>query len=182
MSVQDVYNFENVFEPACAKLLTTRGLTVFTAAGKTVLNPDGSFSIAAPDLQRDRPRVEIVFTKGSSSGKLAIVSPGDDYDLHRQQAWLGNFDFSCVTDIQTDVHFQYVAEVRNLLATLAYQMNAADGDGNKIYLPNHHMHHPCVESGEQHRYDTKSKFFVTSIRLSFQFSILPSAWALLSTP
>lgn len=182
MSVQDVYNFEKAIETGAANLCVSLGLTVATSQGKHVLNQDGSYSVTKLNLQRDTPRVEIIFTRGGSAGKLAIVTPGDDYVLHRQQAWIGNLDFSSVTAAKPDIHFSYVAVIRNLLATLPSQLNAVDGSGKKIFLPNHHMHHPPVDAADTHRYDPESGFFVTTSRVSFQFSILHSAWALLTTP
>lgn len=181
MSYQEVYNFEKVFETAVGSLCANIGLTMFSSQGKHVLNPDKTVSVIAPDLQRDRPRFDFDFRRGSSSGRLAIVTPGDVYDLHRQQAWTFTMTFSAITEADPAIHFSYLALLRNFLATLPYQLNADNGTA-KLYLPNHHLHHPMIDQPDRHEDRRQEGFFLTHVSVSGQFSILPTAWAALSTP
>ena len=176
MSVAQVYDFDGIFEPPIAKLFLAAGVIAYASQGR--LNDDGTFN-PQPNFQKDRPRVEIVFTRGPGAKRWTLpTNPNPNIPLAnqaRESAWKANLAITALTEAGGVTHFKFLAQVRNICATLPA---ALDG----LTLATHCINGPIVDLGETHRYNQQEGYYATILNYSFDFSVQNTTWALLTQP
>ena len=175
MSVADIYGFEQVFEPPVAELFLDAGIIPWTSQGR--MTDDGTVIAIDPKngFQKDRPRVEIIFTRGAARNRPHQLNPGDPLEAYVESAWKGNLSICLVTDPNPKQHLGFLPQVRFVCAQFPISLNA-------VKLVNHCWHWPSQETGEVHSYNLKEGHFATFLNFTFDFSIQRYAWALLNKP
>ncbi len=156
---KDIYDFETAIENAAA--------TSLTAAGLTTLNTTSSI-----DLQKSRPRVELMFVNGAGRNQWftpPALIPTSIYAGRRETAWRGQMKVGVVTASDFKVHSSFRATARAKIHGIVIGMNKA--------LPLH-----CVEmiydrgcSVVQKPQDDE---FLTSMIFEIDFCIRATSWAL----
>jgi hypothetical protein len=176
MSAAQIYNFEAVFEPAFAGLFLAQNIIAYTSQGR--LNDDGTLD-PKPDFQKDRPRVEVVFTKGPGRRQWHLPdAPQPNIPAvmqSRESGWIGRLSVAVVTDADTDQHFSFLPAVRNIMANIPAAM-----DG--LAITTHCINGPIQDQGETHGYNKEDGYYLTTLNYAFDFSIQRDAWALLNQP
>jgi hypothetical protein len=178
MSDATIYDFEGIFEPPIASLYAVGGLTAWTSRGEVTIDEvTKKVKIIDGDpMQKDRPRVEVIFTRGA--GRMQW-HPGDNtapYGSDVESAWRGNVSITLVTDPRGSVHFGLLPTVRRITAGIPAALN-------EVQITTHKIQWPLIETGETHRYDrSQGGYFATTITLTFDFSVQKNAWPLLQQP
>jgi tetraacyldisaccharide-1-P 4'-kinase len=101
-----IYDFETPIQAAFKALLTEAGLSAFT--------PDDTI-----DFQKDRPRVEILFTDSGANNSRHQICPDGKY---RHDLYKGTVTLAVITNPrtengeQTTTHQEYKAKVRQVMA------------------------------------------------------------------
>jgi hypothetical protein len=99
--------------------------------------PDGAnlyTSLSDPELQKERPRLELVFSAGA--GQRRLVPPKKDLTLRnavgvlQDAAFKGQLKIEIVTRAEIKIHTAYRVYVRRLMATVVPALN----DGVKLPL------------------------------------------------
>jgi len=180
-----IYDFPGIFEPALKALFTAREIKAFTSqavestgdAGEDQELVEQGFEII--DYQKDRPRVEIIFTPGASQGRYrnTIVS---GIELPLDIAWSGQFKLDVFTAADVRIHRALVTQVRFIMHTQLLQVNAflPDGTaGNPGTLTRHRIQ-PCQkDSGTTPIMRPEDGSFQTSLLTDIDFTIQDDAWA-----
>lgn len=172
--ITDVYDFESVFEPPIAKLFQAQGIISYVSRGR--LNDDGTIN-GQPDFQKDRPRVEVVFTRGSGRKRWHLPpNPQPNIPLvmqARESAWIGNLAIAALTIADGYTHAQFLATVRYVAA-------AIPGSVDGLSIVNHCINGPISDLGETHQYNREQGYYLTTINYAFEFSVQNTAWALIN--
>jgi uncharacterized protein YlxP (DUF503 family) len=165
MSATRIYSFESVISSACKNVLQSAGLTAYT-------------SFDAPNLRKSRPRVDVEVRVGAQLNPpiVQLVDNGTIFE-RRNAAWTGQIIFHIITDTTQpgkQSHSDYRAEVRNILAVLQDRVN-------ELFLVQHMIHHPMVETGTAHQANTDKGYEITTVTFDMNFSIQKDAWSLLDS-
>lgn len=174
---QILYNFENAVEPAVARVFVGAGLIAYTANGKILA--DGTvdpIDQATPDLsqvlQKDRPRVEIMFTLGAGKLRWHLIKDSDPVENAVETMWGASLAVDLITEADPVRHFDWLSLVRRICPTIQ-QVNGTT-------LLYHKIHGPIRYAGESHAYNGKDGYFLTKTNLNFDFSIHADGWALIA--
>lgn len=162
MADVDIYDFENILPKAVASVFSAAGLTVYTAASN-------------PELQKTRPRVEVIFKLGTAFSPPVIdpatVVNGAGLNSGRNMGWNGTLNIHAITDADAPgklVHAQYRAMVRAIAGGLMGQIN-----GNN--LPFHKLQN-LQEESQTHGIREADGYEQSTITFSAAFTIQFGAW------
>ena len=166
-----VYDFEGVMEQVIA--------AVFISNGMKCLTP----KTATTELQKFRPRFEVVFKVGSAQPKgpqgQRILS-ADGTLIQRDVAYKGEFAVEVITNSQeTDktVHTQYRATARYLMPMLPMLVNGTgitDNNQNLVALFNHRINF-VTETGTSLMFRNTDGTWSSSIVFAIDFAIQATA-------
>lgn len=157
----NIYDFEGAIEGATAQMFTDEGIVCLT-------------EISDPQFQKERPRLEIEFTLGSSGTMLlpergVVAAAG----FARATTFSGNLSVDVITAADYGLHRQFKARVRNIIATLARRLN----DG--IKLPYHAISSVNFGSAEP-MIKAEDGLYLTRMSFDLNFSVQANAWASLN--
>ena len=167
----NLYDFEAQIEDAVAAVLSASDMQVVTprTAGK---------------FQKARPRIEVLFQTGHAKQSYHVIN-----GANRNASWAGSLTLTIVTQPgdpdtsgnpdSSEVHRQYRARLRNLMATSVVTLNGSDASNNR-YLPYHQIQN-VVENGTTPKYATDKGYEMSTITFAVDFGIHKDAWAELTT-
>jgi hypothetical protein len=174
-----LFDFPGIMEPALKGLFTLREIKAFTtqavpstgdAAADQVLTGQG-FDII--DFQRDRPRVEIMFTPGAGQGQFRPLQITDDTAVPVETSWSGQFKLEVITAPDVRIHRAFVTAVRFIMHTQLYTLN-----GN--FLDKHRIQVDVKDGGTSPMMHADEGAFQTTQLFDLDFSIQDDAWATLT--
>lgn len=151
---QKVYMFEFIFPEALRLVFAAMDLTAYT-------------NFVPPQLQKERPRAEIIFIPGAGKG---VINPASQ----RESAWSGNFKVDLITAPDIALHAAYVSKVRSRLGNIVPEINAVPP------MENHAIAYPLRDGGTSAAYASERGDFMTTLIYELDFSIQATAWALLA--
>ena len=134
----------------------------------------------APEFQSDRPRVENTVHVGARFDNHYIL---DAQGIRRENGWNASFHLDVITWADPDIHFAYLAAVRELASRLD-QMDltvAPDGwdyqAGKNPFVPlDYHELSQIKSSGTVPLFEPQKGVYQSKLTYDFQFAILPTAW------
>lgn len=161
---KSLYKFKTVLETGFEKWLNDNAELKLVATGKVdgLDNTEG----AADNFQKPRPRVECIAIPGASLGQYVLDADGN----RRENGWSASISLGLITDTTAELHEEYVAEVRNLMAT-ADQIFGADND----YMPYHEVGRIITE-GSEPAITPENGVYVTRLNFSLNFAIKITAF------
>ena len=167
-----VYDFEGIFEGAAQSLFGTLGFTSVDEDGNI---SDPLIPADVTELQRDRPRLEIVFKDNgsilNSSSGSAILDPvyGQTFGLVRAAAYEGEMHFTIAAN-STETDKATIRKWRAALRWYAEQMPIRMQEGlTTLSLRS------VKESGCTNLYKNSDGYWSCGIVYSVRFSIKPDA-------
>ncbi len=166
MRYQDIYDFEGIVEGAISAVFIDGGVTALT-------------SISDPELQKERPRVEVVYSHGAGMNRFVMVtsdgSPAiadDPYPFRRESAWRGSLKIDVITEANPVAHRAFRSKVRSMMANIWTAVN-------ETHLPNHKLQF-ASDGGTTPTYDSTKGFYVSSLLYNTDLSVQADAWSLLA--
>ena len=139
-----------------------------------------------PELQSDRPRVEVVVTQGASLGRHYIL---DAQGQRRENGWHGVMTLAVITSADIGIHSAYLGAVRNLAATLdrldlSDEALTATPDPPGPDDPNpptafpllYHEISQITVGGSAHNWKPEAGYYETQLNYDFIFAIRADAW------
>lgn len=153
----NIYDFSGQIEPAIKAVFTDAEVKAFTAQ-------------EAPQFQKERPRVEVVFVKGQGRGQWFRV-PGET--APRETAWQGALNLAAISSPDIATHNAFCVKIRNIMATIGQQIN-----GNT--LPFHKIQNFFVSGGETPSYTVEDGVYRTDISYNVEVSVQNNAWMALA--
>ena len=176
MSLNAIYNFESAFETTAQSYLNGRGITAATTQD-------------SPSFQKSRPRVELMFLKGSGMQRWAIVINGKNaaldptilsgipqsqlYALRRESAWQFSCQFDVLTNADMVEHSTYRVQVRALLAQLWTVVNSS--------LPYHSVELIRDAGDSEIKVSPQLGYYKTEMKFEGMISVQADAWLQLIT-
>lgn len=167
----DIYDFETAIEDAVEALMLDNDLEVVTPR-------------TAEKFQKARPRLELLFKVHGAKQSYHVVE-----NKKRNATWAGELTVAIVTGTgETDsenvtdssqVHREYRARVRNLMATAADDLNGNDDAGDR-FLAFHQVQN-VVESGNVPKYGTDKGYEMSTLSYQIDFGVHKDAWTALTT-
>lgn len=175
-AINDIYNFERVFEVALKNVLTAANVKAFTSQlVASTGNAEQDAALVAQgwdflDFQKDRPRAEIFFTPGAGRGQL-IPHPltGEETET----AWKGSYTIRLITAADMVIHAAFRTQVRYLLHRLR-------GDLNAVAPMTLHSLNFLADQGTSPVIEPQQGDFQTTMQFEIDFSIQGNAWPLLA--
>ena len=122
------------------------------------------------DFQKDRPRVEIFFTRGAGQGRFISVNFGD-FTTSVETAWTGEYLVRCITEPNIIKHNAFVTQSWFILSTLVPRIN------NIAPLTNHALANFPKDGGSSDRIDYTEGDYMTVLSFNIDFSVQANAWA-----
>ncbi len=155
------YDIEGAVESALKSFFTSQEIAAYTTN-----------DIA--ELQKTRPRVEVVLQLGNENGHNSAIAP-----YYRPDTFSASLLIGVVTNAKDDntgtvEHAQFRARVRNAMAK-ARTLLKADADGDDTLLPYHGIL-DIVESGTSPAYEPQDGHYISRINYSLIINIRPDAW------
>ena len=170
-----LFDFPGIFEPALKSLLTAREIKAFTTqavsstgdAGADHELIDQGFEII--DFQRDRPRVEILFTPGAGQGQFRPLRISELQEIPIETSWSGQYKLDVITLPDIRAHREFVTAVRFIVHTQLYTLN-----GN--ILDKHRIQVDFKDAGSSPALEADKGSFQTVMLFDLDFSIQDDAW------
>lgn len=160
-----VYDYETAIESAIEDLFLLEGF-----AADAVWTPASN-----PELQKNRPRIEIYCASGQETGHMHSDADG----TIRPDTFSGNLALRIVSNslaesATTQEHATYRAAVRNVMAKSRRLLvaNAAAADD---ILPYHSIL-DVVEAGTSASYQSEDGYYESTISYNIKINIRPAAW------
>lgn len=158
LSAQEkVYMFEFIFAEAARIVLDDAAVPSYT-------------NFVTPELQKDRPRVEITFMTGEGKGEFRYVN-----GLALESAWAGSYSFDVITEPRMDLHGRFLSKVRYNIHRLSPSINNIDP------MKFHKLQRFSIDGGTTNAIHAEEGYFLSTIKLNCNVSIQDDAWALLNT-
>jgi hypothetical protein len=161
-----VYDYETAIESALEDLFLLEGF-----AAESVWTPASD-----PELQKNRPRIEIYCASGQEDGHVYRNADGTSI---RPDTFSGNVALRIVSNslaesATTQEHAAFRASARNVMAKarLLLVANAAAEDD---ILPFHSIL-DVVEAGTSASYQSEDGYYESTISYNIKINIRPSAW------
>jgi len=177
--IAQLYDFSGIFEVALKGLFTARQVKAFTtqavsstgdpAADQELI--DQGFEII--DFQRDRPRIEIMFTPGAGREQFRPLRISEVREIPVETSWSGQYKLDVITLADIRVHREFVTAVRFILHTQLYTLNAD-------YLPRHRIQVDYKDAGSSPAMECDKGSFQTIMLFDLDFSIQDDAWPVLN--
>ena len=160
-SFDQVYDIETAIEAAFKSFFTAQEIPCY------VTN-----DIA--EIQKSRPRVELMYQHGSEIGHNSTAST-----YYRPDTFAGGLTVAIVTNAKDDntgtiEHSQFRARVRNIMAKSRTAFKA-DADAENALLP-YHCVLDVVESGTSPGYEPQDGYYISRISYEIKTNIRPDAW------
>lgn len=159
MSLQDfipLYDFETAIEGAVKTYLTENSLKAYVSSDD-------------PELQRERPRVEIVCNVGAMTDHRSTHNTE-----YRPDTYVGTVTLTVITDSTASTHSQFRAGVRYLMGAVESALSD-DANGVNERLPLHSINR-FVEAGTSPTYKADEGSYESQIVFEIHFNIRPAAW------
>lgn len=157
-NIAAIYDLEQALEKAIAAVYESNQIAAYT-------------SQTAPELQKKRPRVEIVATIGAGQGQF-ITHP-QYRGVECETAWAVAFTIRAITAAGVEVHNAFRTQARYLAHTLRGVIN----DG--AYMKNHYLN-SCMDSGTSPTYEPQQGDYQTDLTFTGGLSVQRNAWQLLT--
>ena len=158
-----IYDIESAVEAAFKLLFAEDDLTAYT------INQLG-------ETQKERPRVELMYSHGSEAGHNSTAST-----YYRPDTFTGSLTVAIVTNSKDESigiaeHAQFRGRVRNIMAKSRTRLKA-DRDASDVdaLLP-YHCVLDVVESGTSPAYSPEDGHLVSRINYEIKTNIRPDAW------
>ncbi len=157
-----VYMFEFILPEAIRAVMSVAEITAYT-------------NFVPPELQLERPRVEISFVTGAGQGRYHPVQL-------KESAWKGQFTLQLITGADMAVHGRFVSEVRRLMHGPASSFNET------APMVNHNFRPPVdsvscscfMDQGSTPVMKSQDGYYQTNLVYETDFAIQDNAWALLT--
>jgi hypothetical protein len=154
---QTIYDFERVLETSAKAVFTTAEVAAFTS--------QDTF-----DFQKNRPRVEILFTPGAGRQQYHVLASGNLVET----SWSGTFRVQVVTRADISIHSEFRAEVRGIMHALPWTIN-------EVEPMMHHCLHRIVDGGTSGmEIAPEDDLMKTTLEFQVDFSVQADAWALIA--
>jgi hypothetical protein len=153
---EKVYMFEFIFPESVRLIMQDRQITAYT-------------DFVPPELQKERPRAEIVFIPAAGQSRFRRVN-----GIARESAWAGSFQFTLITAPDMAIHGRYVSKIRALIHQLYDLINMADP------MSNHKLQEFSIDSGTSGTFKADEGYYQTIINLAVNVSIQDNAWTLIT--
>lgn len=171
----DVYDFENVLETALQALFNAAEIKSFTTQdfGKTKDNGQGT-QVPVIDFQKDRPRVEILFTVGAGQGQFRPLLVGGA-EVPVETSFKGQYRLDIITSAEMAIHAAYRTRLRAFLHTQLLGVNGTDP------MTLHRIHRFQQDGGTSPTFKPEEGVLRTILIFNIDFSIQDEAWATLAS-
>ncbi len=159
---EKVYMFEFIFPEAIRAVMAAAQITAYT-------------NFVPPELQLERPRVEISFVPGAGQGRFHPTQL-------KESAWKGQFTLQLVTGADMAVHGRYVSAVRRLMHGPASVFNEVQPMANHSFRPPIASESSScfMDSGSTPVMKPEEGVYHTTLVYDVDFSIQDNAWELLT--
>lgn len=154
-NTEKLYMFEFIFPEAVRLVLKDREITAHT-------------NFVPPELQKERPRAEIIFIPGSGRNIWALIN-GEK----RECAWSGQFLLHIITAADEAIHARYVTKLRSLMHGIGTLVN------NTPPMQFHKIQEFFRDAGTSEKIQPEDGAYQTSLAYDIDFSIQANAWAAL---
>lgn len=180
--IASIYDFQGILELALKTLFTLREVKAFTsqmtpstgdpAADQALI--DEGWDIL--DFQKDRPRVEIIFTPGAGQGQFrATTIAGLEKQVSIDTSFKGQFRLDVFTLPDIAVHKAFVTAVRFIMHTQLLTLNGTT-------LLRHRIQPDLMDAGTTPITKAEQGTFSTTLLFDVDFSIQDDAWEQLNQP
>lgn len=161
---KSLYKFKTVLEAGFEKWLNENAelKLVATAAVPGLPNTEGS----SDNFQKPRPRIEAIATPGAAFGHFVIDAEG----LRRENGWAANLSLLVITESNAEQHDEYVATIRNLMATGDQVL-----DEDNLYMPYHEVGR-IETAGTEPDITPQNGVYVTKLNYTLNFAVKVTAW------
>lgn len=155
-AITNAYDYFTPIETAWAKVFTDAGIATYTAAND-------------PELQRERPRVEVELEPATAAGRL---KPASDKLIAggnlREQAYTATMNVRVITEANVATHRAFLAEVQYLCDAIVPALFATD------LMPYHRVARVQATGGSVD-YTPQDGIYNTQLTYEIEFSVLASA-------
>lgn len=153
-----IYGFERVFETSLKSVFDTAQIKCFTT--------QDTF-----DFQKDRPRVEVMFTPGAGQKQRPYLPAIQE---EREVAFKGQYRLDLITAAAVAVHNDFRTKIRSLVHGLPARINSVEPmQYHKLQFIN--------DAGTTPTLKPEDGYYLTVMIYDVDFSIQADAWALLAT-
>ena len=156
-----IYDYEKAIESAVQAILIDGGVSAYT-------------SFSEPEMEKDRPRVEIEFQTGTATGHRATSD-----SVYRPDSFTGICSITVVTNTSDNAggaqaHSEYRSLVRFVCAQIETTLTD-DAAGGGTLLPYHSVNR-FIENGTSPTIHHDSGVLASQINFDVHFNIRPDAW------
>lgn len=171
-----VYDFESVLERTLQTLFNNELITSFTCQDFGAMKDDGKGNqVPVIDFQKDRPRVEILFTAGAGQGQFRPLTV-DGVEVPVETSFKGQYRLDIVTAADIKIHAAYRTLIRYLLHTQLLSVNGVDP------MTLHRIHRFQMDAGTSPTYKPDEGTLRTILTFDIDFSIQDDAWLTVVPP
>lgn len=153
-AIEQIYDFEGSFERPIRDLFASAGITAVTRYE------------AATELQKVRPRVEILFVTGTEAETFHIID-----GIRRNCAWNGTLTIAVITDHdeRKETHAAFRSQVRYICSRIRHTLF----DDNAMPF---HAVNRFVGQQSTYTFDAENGVSTTTIPFAVHFNIRNSVW------
>ena len=160
MSYRDIYDFERAVETGLKAAFTAQEILAWTSQDALV-------------QQRPRPHVVCEFILGG--GEQRYYATSNSYSRRRESAWGCTINLSLITDAEIELHSDYRAKVRSIMAQIWVDVNASDS------MTRHNLQIMRENGASQLIVNSDGGYFRTDFSYAGKISVQADAWAALNT-
>ncbi len=161
-----VYDFESVLERGLQALLTALNIKSFTTQDFGRNNADGTPVI---DFQKDRPRVEILFTTSAGQGQFRPLLV-DGIEVPVETSFKGQYRLDIITAPAMSIHAAYRTMIRAVMHTQLLGVNGTDP------MTFHRIQRFYQDAGTSPTIKADEGYMRTILSFEIDFSIQNEAW------
>ncbi len=159
-NAERVYMFEFIFPEALRAIFAAAQVTSYT-------------NFVPPELQKERPRVEIAFVTGAAQGRYHPVQL-------KESAWKGQFTLQLITGADMAVHGRFVSLIRSLMHASASSFNETEPMVNHSFRPPIESGSCFMDQGSTPTMKAEDGYYQTNLVFEVDFAIQNNAWDLLT--
>lgn len=165
-----LYDFERVLEKATRAVFVAVEIKAFTTyavpkSGDSAIDDQ----LETYDLQKDKPRAEIMFTPGAGQGHFKLVN-----SVERETCWKGQLRIDIVSEDDMRIHSALRVKVRALMHGFRELVNSVEP-------MQYHKVQFCADAGSTPALQIQEGELVTTMLFDIDFSVQDDAWALITT-
>ncbi len=155
---EQIYMLEFILPESARQVMIANEITAYT-------------DFVPPELQKERPRVEIMFMVGQGKGMFPRPVNGIPVEV----AWMGSFQFILITEANMATHSRFVSKVRALMHRIGPMIN------NVQPMQNHKLQPFSIDAGTSSTFKSEEGFYQTALGLNVNISVQDNAWQLIAT-